>query len=91
MMMGRVDALSTGESRPSWPGILATWLAILLIRCYQCSLRPLLVGTCKFYPTCSEYTAEAIARHGLPKGTWLGLRRICRCHPFRRGGLDPVP
>lgn len=64
---------------------------ILLIRTYQCCLRPLMVGQCKFCPTCSEYAIGAVQRHGPLRGGWLALRRILRCHPFSRGGIDPVP
>ena len=66
-------------------------LAVLLITCYQSALRPFLVGTCKFCPTCSEYAKLAIQRHGLWRGGWLGVKRICRCHPFGIGGIDAVP
>ncbi len=64
---------------------------ILLVRGYQCGLRPLLIGSCKFTPTCSEYFIEAVQRHGSARGGWLGLRRLLRCHPFGPGGYDPVP
>ena len=66
-------------------------MLILLIRAYQFALRPLLVGTCRFSPTCSEYTIEAIQRRGPVHGGLLGMRRILRCHPWSRGGYDPVP
>ena len=66
-------------------------LAVLLISCYQSALRPFLVGTCKFCPTCSEYAKLAMQRHGLWRGGWLGVKRICRCHPFGIGGIDAVP
>ncbi len=51
----------------------------------------MLPPACRFYPTCSEYTMEAVSRHGVPKGLLLGLKRLSRCHPFHAGGLDPVP
>ena len=66
-------------------------LLICLIRCYQGVLRPLLAGSCKFCPTCSEYATEALLAHGLWRGTLLAARRLLRCHPFGLGGYDPVP
>ncbi|MCL2330907.1 MAG: membrane protein insertion efficiency factor YidD [Phycisphaerae bacterium] len=70
----------------------AAILAItLLIRAYQFGIRPLLIGTCKFVPSCSEYFLEAVHEWGVVRGSWLGVRRIARCHPFGRGGIDPVP
>lgn len=65
--------------------------AITLIRIYQCSLRLLIGNRCRFYPTCSEYTLEAIEAHGVAKGCGYGARRILRCHPWHPGGYDPVP
>lgn len=64
---------------------------ITMIRAYQFAVRPLLVGGCRFVPTCSEYAAEAIHRHGPWRGGWLGLKRIFRCRPGSAGGFDPVP
>jgi putative membrane protein insertion efficiency factor len=65
--------------------------AILLIRTYQTVLRPLLIGSCKFCPSCSDYAIEALRLHGLWRGGLLALRRLLRCHPFSPGGIDPVP
>ena len=64
---------------------------VFIIRGYQAMLRPLLIGSCKFCPTCSEYALEALRVHGLGRGLILSLRRLCRCHPFSPGGIDPVP
>jgi|GEM_PF-1021466 hypothetical protein len=61
-----------------------------MIRLYQKFSRTM-PSVCRFHPTCSEYAAQAIAKHGPLKGCWLGVCRICRCHPFSSGGYDPVP
>jgi putative membrane protein insertion efficiency factor len=63
---------------------------IALIRCYQWLLSPLLGANCRFYPTCSAYAVEALQLHGVRHGLWLGVRRICKCHPWHPGGYDPV-
>jgi len=63
----------------------------LLIRAYQYLLSPFIGQHCRFHPSCSNYTVEAIQTHGALHGTWLGVRRILRCHPWHPGGLDPVP
>ena len=65
-------------------------ILILALKGYKAFLSPLLPSACRFYPTCSEYMIEAIARHGTVKGVWLGIRRLGRCHPFHEGGYDPV-
>jgi uncharacterized protein len=66
-------------------------VALALIRLYQLTLSPLLGTRCRFHPTCSVYTGEAIAKYGVLRGTYLGTRRLLRCHPFHAGGIDPVP
>jgi len=66
-------------------------LLIILIRLYQATIRQLLIGGCKFCPSCSDYAIEALQRHGLIRGGRLAMRRVLRCHPFSPGGIDPVP
>ncbi|MGZ7018997.1 MAG: membrane protein insertion efficiency factor YidD [Acidimicrobiia bacterium] len=66
------------------------WVAIKLIRLYQ-HLMSWSPPRCRFAPTCSQYTLEAVAEHGALRGSWLGVRRIGRCHPWNPGGFDPVP
>ena len=61
-----------------------------MILIYQ-KISKLTPSRCRFYPTCSQYTKEAIIKYGVIKGIFLGLKRICRCHPFNDGGYDPVP
>lgn len=66
-------------------------LVTALLRSYKRWLSPLLPSACRFRPTCSEYMLEAVERHGAARGVLLGLGRLLRCHPFQRGGFDPVP
>ncbi|UXR68911.1 MULTISPECIES: membrane protein insertion efficiency factor YidD [unclassified Staphylococcus] len=66
-------------------------LFIKCIRFYQRFISPLTPPSCRFYPTCSNYAVEAIQVHGALKGSWLAINRILRCHPFHKGGFDPVP
>lgn len=66
------------------------WIAVGLLRIYKYALSPLLPPSCRFTPTCSEYAAEAIAKYGMAKGSWLAVKRLSRCHPFCAGGYDPV-
>jgi uncharacterized protein len=66
-------------------------LALASIRFYKRFLSPLLPSACRFEPTCSVYTYQAIEKYGVIKGSWMGAKRIARCHPFNPGGYDPVP
>jgi putative membrane protein insertion efficiency factor len=66
-------------------------LLLLLIEAYRLTLSPLVGGFCRYEPTCSRYAAEAVRRYGAGRGAVLAVRRLLRCHPFRPGGLDPVP
>lgn len=66
-------------------------VALALIRFYKRFLSPMLPSSCIYTPTCSMYTYEAIEKYGIIKGTWMGMKRIARCHPFHLGGYDPVP
>jgi len=71
---------------------IVSMVAVFFIRVYQSAISPLLGGgKCRFYPSCSEYTIEALTKHGFFYGSLLGLRRICRCGPWSSGGFDPVP
>jgi len=75
-------------SRPFNP---LTWILRVLIKGYQWLVSPVLAGNCRFHPTCSSYTLQAIDQHGPLKGLWIGVKRILRCHPWNDGGYDPVP
>jgi putative membrane protein insertion efficiency factor len=68
----------------------STFVLLSLIRAYQLVVSPLLVPACRFQPSCSQYTLEAVELHGPLRGGIMGLRRLLRCHPFRKGGYDPV-
>jgi putative membrane protein insertion efficiency factor len=68
-----------------------TRVVLVLIRVYQFTLSPLLGNSCRYEPSCSRYTYEAVQRYGWAKGSWMGVKRIARCHPFAKGGYDPVP
>jgi putative membrane protein insertion efficiency factor len=69
----------------------AAWVLLLLVRFYILFLSPFFGGACRFYPSCSNYAAQAIARHGARRGAMLAARRLIRCNPFVKGGFDPVP
>lgn len=66
-------------------------LALLPVRIYQLAVSPWLPKNCRYLPTCSDYAISAVEHHGIGRGSWLALRRICRCHPWGGHGFDPVP
>lgn len=66
-------------------------VALGLIRLYQMTISEVTLTSCRFVPSCSQYTHEAIEKYGFFRGTWMGIKRLVRCHPFNRGGYDPVP
>ena len=81
------NARSSGRfGEPSLPARTA----ILLVKLYQKLISPWLGQRCRFHPSCSNYCIDALHQHGMVLGLWLGLKRICKCHPFHPGGFDPV-
>jgi putative membrane protein insertion efficiency factor len=66
-------------------------IAIIFVKFYQAAISPLLPNSCRYTPTCSQYAIEAINKCGVIKGSWMGLKRILRCHPWGGHGYDPVP
>ena len=99
---GRRDAGSEGMvqgppvvAAPLRPSVTALNLPRLLgwylIRGYQRFISPALPPSCRFYPSCADYTSEAVVLHGAGRGLWLGIRRLLRCHPLGGHGVDPVP
>jgi len=64
---------------------------IIIIKLYQLIISPLIPSSCRYSPTCSHYTLEALKKYGIIKGGWLGIKRISRCHPWGKSGYDPVP
>jgi putative membrane protein insertion efficiency factor len=66
------------------------FILVSLLKVYKAVISPWLPPSCRFVPTCSEYAREAIERHGALRGSWMGVRRLLRCHPFHPGGYDPV-
>ncbi|HLI94515.1 MAG TPA: membrane protein insertion efficiency factor YidD [Candidatus Baltobacteraceae bacterium] len=67
------------------------WAAVFALRAYKRLISPLLPPACRFYPTCSEYAAQAIAKHGLARGGTMAAKRLMKCNPLHPGGVDPVP
>lgn len=81
----------SGAGAKESPRGLPKTLLIGLVNFYIAMLSPFFGGACKFYPSCSQYAREAIARHGARRGAWLALKRLGRCRPLTQGGYDPVP
>jgi putative membrane protein insertion efficiency factor len=79
-------AFASGDDQP--PPVRA---ALGVLRLYKILISPIFWGSCRFLPSCADYAAEAITRHGVLKGSWFGARRLARCHPLCAGGHDPVP
>jgi len=79
-----------GHEAARSPGV-AAGAALFLIRIYKILISPLFAGSCRFVPSCSDYAAEAIRRYGFWRGSWMGIRRLGRCHPLCEAGYDPVP
>lgn len=71
--------------------VLLTRLAVGVVRFYRAAISPALPRSCRYVPSCSAYCLEAIERYGVPRGVWLSVRRLARCHPFHAAGYDPVP
>ncbi|MFW0861498.1 MAG: membrane protein insertion efficiency factor YidD [Dethiobacter sp.] len=69
---------------------MVRYCLIFIVCLYRKYISPLKKTSCRFYPTCSQYALDALERYGAISGTWRGLKRICRCHPFHPGGYDPV-
>ncbi len=89
---GAIKRGSEGDTvRPSALSRLLAWPLIGLVKVYQFTLSPFIGRQCRFSPTCSWYALEALRTHGAWRGGWLAARRLVRCHPFSKGGYDPVP
>ena len=71
--------------------MLIRTVLLALLRFYKLAISPMLGNRCRFYPSCSDYARDAIQYHGAARGSYLALKRVCRCHPFSAGGVDPVP
>ena len=82
------EAAALPHQAPETAGVR---VALVLLRGYKLIISPLFTGSCRFLPSCSDYTAEAIRTYGVRRGSWLGLKRLVRCQPFCAGGHDPVP
>lgn len=89
--MVKIEQKTSQNQRPGIITLAVVGLLVMLIRGYQRFISPLLGQRCRFHPSCSSYSIEALKTHGALKGSWLSTRRILKCHPFHPGGFDPVP
>ncbi len=85
------DAACPQHAAPRPRSRVCVWPFLFLIRVYQVTLSWWLGGHCRYYPSCSHYGLDAYREHGVARGTWLTVTRLLRCHPFAKGGYDPVP
>ncbi len=85
--MGTIESARALTTVFQWP----RQVGAALIRGYQRFVSPAFPPRCRFSPSCSQYTLEAVERYGLVRGVWYGLRRLVKCHPFHPGGYDPLP
>jgi putative membrane protein insertion efficiency factor len=89
--MTPLGRLAPAPANRQFPGRMSAFLLRGAIRLYQLTLAYFFVGACRYEPSCSAYAAEAVARHGALRGSWLAARRLCRCRPWGGSGYDPVP
>jgi uncharacterized protein len=82
--------LYAAEGANRGEGKIMKYIFIYLIKAYQIVVSPLLPNSCRFYPTCSEYSKQSYELYGVFRGTWMTITRLLRCHPFHPGGYDPV-
>jgi putative membrane protein insertion efficiency factor len=85
------NAKRRSASRRRRNSMMLKRILVALICCYRRCLSPMLGERCRFYPSCSQYAIEALHTHSLPRALWLTVNRLGRCHPWHRGGYDPVP
>jgi putative membrane protein insertion efficiency factor len=87
---GSTQPLVSVSEQNSQSGHVIRELILAILRFYKRWISPLLPSACRFHPTCSEYAMDAIQRYGVLRGMWLGVLRLLKCHPFHKGGFDPV-
>ncbi len=90
MSMLRKGRAGEVTADPEYVGCQMGRIISIAIRSYQLLVSPLIPASCRFYPSCSEYTRQAVAKYGAARGLWMGLKRLLRCHPFSDGGIDEV-